>query len=130
MVEDDDQRDLEDRTLVADRLHRAAVQPRQEGDDHHGSALRLSFNYGQRHTVELEKARLYAPQIGAVGPRDGRFRPAPYRRQCPDLRPRFPRAANDEAIPGNLRTGLQHHLPVVRFRLGRGAELLGHFYRG
>jgi 7-cyano-7-deazaguanine synthase len=26
----------------------------------------LSFHYGQRHTVELEKARLYAPRIGAV----------------------------------------------------------------
>jgi len=26
----------------------------------------LSFDYGQRHTVELEKARLYAPKIGAV----------------------------------------------------------------
>lgn len=25
----------------------------------------LSFNYGQRHAVELEKAREYAPQIGA-----------------------------------------------------------------
>ncbi len=25
----------------------------------------LSFSYGQRHTVELEKARQYAPQIGA-----------------------------------------------------------------
>jgi len=26
----------------------------------------LSFAYGQRHTVELEKAKTYAPQIGAV----------------------------------------------------------------
>jgi len=26
----------------------------------------LSFSYGQRHTVELEKARIYAPQIGAA----------------------------------------------------------------
>jgi 7-cyano-7-deazaguanine synthase len=26
----------------------------------------LSFDYGQRHTVELDKARLYAPQIGAA----------------------------------------------------------------
>ncbi|MDK2848829.1 MAG: 7-cyano-7-deazaguanine synthase [Desulfuromonadales bacterium] len=26
----------------------------------------LSFQYGQRHTVELEKARIYAPQVGAV----------------------------------------------------------------
>jgi len=26
----------------------------------------LSFSYGQRHTVELDKARQYAPQIGAV----------------------------------------------------------------
>ncbi|PLX88889.1 MAG: 7-cyano-7-deazaguanine synthase QueC [Desulfuromonas sp.] len=26
----------------------------------------LSFAYGQRHAVELEKARLYAPQVGAV----------------------------------------------------------------
>jgi 7-cyano-7-deazaguanine synthase len=28
-------------------------------------AYALSFNYGQRHTVELEKAREYAPLIGA-----------------------------------------------------------------
>jgi 7-cyano-7-deazaguanine synthase len=26
----------------------------------------LSFSYGQRHQVELEKARLYAPRVGAV----------------------------------------------------------------
>jgi 7-cyano-7-deazaguanine synthase len=26
----------------------------------------LSFNYGQRHTVELEKARIYAPKVGAA----------------------------------------------------------------
>ncbi|MGD9019217.1 MAG: 7-cyano-7-deazaguanine synthase, partial [Desulfuromonadales bacterium] len=26
----------------------------------------LSFAYGQRHSVELEKAREYAPRIGAV----------------------------------------------------------------
>ena len=26
----------------------------------------LSFSYGQRHQIELEKARLYAPQVGAV----------------------------------------------------------------
>ncbi len=30
------------------------------------SAYALSFNYGQRHTVELEKAREYAPLIGAA----------------------------------------------------------------
>ncbi|ORJ58239.1 7-cyano-7-deazaguanine synthase QueC [Geothermobacter hydrogeniphilus] len=29
----------------------------------------LSFAYGQRHTVELEKAKTYAPQIGAVAHR-------------------------------------------------------------
>ncbi len=26
----------------------------------------MSFAYGQRHSVELEKARIYAPQIGAI----------------------------------------------------------------
>jgi 7-cyano-7-deazaguanine synthase len=30
------------------------------------SPYALSFHYGQRHTVELEKARLYAPRVGAV----------------------------------------------------------------
>ncbi len=30
------------------------------------AAYALSFNYGQRHTVELEKAREYAPLIGAA----------------------------------------------------------------
>jgi len=29
-------------------------------------AYALSFSYGQRHSVELEKAKQYAPQIGAI----------------------------------------------------------------
>jgi len=35
---------------------------RSEGFEPHA----LSFQYGQRHAVELEKARQYAPQVGAV----------------------------------------------------------------
>ena len=107
-----------------------AAIARRDGFDVHA----LSFRYGQRHAVELEAAGRVAAALQVSPARRPRYRPARVRRLGAHRRPRGAQghaagrgsAARD---PGHLRARAEHHLPVLRAGVGRGARRPRHLHR-
>ena len=107
--------------LVRDGLDSATcllIATQQEGFE----VFALSFDYGQRHRVELERARPLAARYGAREHRVVRL-DLPARAASALTDPSQGRPAEQSrrgTHPGHLRAGAQHALSRARPRLGRG----------
>ena len=119
--------------LLSGGLDSATVVAMAQRDGFEVHALSLPLRPAPHASSSRRRAgRRRRPVLGR--PQDRRHRPAGVRRVGPHRRHRrcprttAPRTMGD-GHPGHLRARPQHHLPVVRAGLGRGARRLGHLHR-
>ena len=94
---------------------------REEGRE----VFALSFDYSQRHSIELERARGLARRYGVREHRVLRLELPEPRLFGPDglLARRTEREPGAGVDPGHLRPGTQHDLPGSGGGVGRGSRL-------